>query len=634
MGSQRQPISKVDTAWLRMEQPSNLMMITGLIFFKSTLDFEALLGVIEKRFLAFRRFRQKAVVGTRNCYWLDDEDFDIRSHVRRTALPGAADLLELQELTSDLASTPLDQSKPLWQFHLVENFEGGPVLITRIHHCYADGIALIQVLLSLTDEQPDQYAQPNSRESWKSRKAAESNIFRRLMEPAKDGLDTVSHWAMKLFEESLHLVREPQLATDYAQIAGEIADELAGALLLPDDPDTCLRGRLGPRKRVAWAAPLDLSEVKSVTRVLRCTVNDLLISTMTGALRHYLLSRGEDVDDLEIRATIPVNLRPLEHAKELGNHFGLVYLPLPVGEGNPLARVYRVHQYMEELKSSRQAAVSLGLLAALGMGPAMLQKPMLEMMSRKATTVLTNVPGPRRALYLAGSEVSELMFWVPQTGNIGMGISILSYNGKVFCGLITDRRLVPDPKEIVDQFHEEFNQLLYTTLLLDDETLADECAAEQVLTGMIKGEVAQTSEEPAAILDEELEALEQGLLQATLSSAAAIVAHSAPQDEPASDQAATPAQRKIAKKKLAHKRLTAKKTASRSGAKKAAAKTAGNSSASSTGSATAGKSKASKKKTASRSVKKKAAKKKAAAKTAAGTKKTSKKKTGQRASKA
>jgi WS/DGAT/MGAT family acyltransferase len=517
MGANRHPISKVDTAWLRMEQPANLMMITGMVFFDQMMDFDDLLDVIEKRFLAFPRFRHKAVVGTRQCYWEEDVDFDIRNHVRRTALPGAADLFELQELVSELASTPLDHSKPLWQFHLVENFEGGPVLVARIHHCYADGIALIQVLLSLTDTDPAGHQRPRSKSRYQQRKAAESNIFKRLMEPAKEGIDVLSHWGMKLVEEGSNLIRDPKAAADYASLAGEMADELAGALLLSDDPHTRFKGRLGPRKRVAWAPPLDLAEVKSLSRALRCTVNDVLIATITGALRQYLVDHGDDVDDLEIRATVPVNLRPLEHAKELGNHFGLVFLPLPVGEEDPLSRLRLVHNYMNELKSSKQAAVAFGLLAALGMGPARLQKPMLDMMSRKASTVLTNVPGPRQSLFLAGSEVSEMMFWVPQSGNIGMGISILSYNGKVYCGLMTDRRLVPEPMEIVNQFAPEFEKLLYLTLMMDEEAL-EGSQSEAQLQDIVHGTARQ-------------EALDASLAQA--------IQQTEPQDVCADDQQAT-----------------------------------------------------------------------------------------------
>ena len=463
----KEPISKVDTAWLRMEQPTNLMMINGVINLEGPLDYARLLETIEQRFLTFRRFRQKAVDRASGAHWVLDEDFDIRSHVRRTALPGAADQAELQILVSDLASTPLDQSRPLWQFHVVENYVGGPVLITRIHHCIADGIALVQVFLSLTD--PTAESRPSARqpETWKKRRADEAMVFQRLLDPARQGLDFATHLGQKLIKEGSKMLQDPAVAGKYATEAGEIIRELSHSLTLADDPKTRFKGRLGTRKQVAWAEPLPLDEVKSVSKAFGCTVNDVLIAAVTGAIRQYMICAGDNPEDLEdIRVTVPVNLRPLEHALELGNHFGLVFLSLPLSVDNPLERMYAVNSRMNELKSSKQAAVTLGFLAALGMGPSVVQKPVLEMISEKATAVLTNVPGPQQPLYLAGSKMKEMMFWVPQNGNIGLGISILSYNGKVFFGLISDHRLVADPSKIISRFKGEFEKLLYLGLML------------------------------------------------------------------------------------------------------------------------------------------------------------------------
>lgn len=477
----REPIAKVDTAWLRMEQPTNLMMITGVIVFDEAVDFEHLKQVIRNRFLAFPRFRHKAVSRSRGCYWEEDEDFEITSHIRRTALPGAADKTELEELVSELASTPLDKSKPLWQFHLVENYAEGPALIARIHHCYADGMALVQVLLSLTESDAAASNAPVEPRRWKRWQAAESNIFRRLVEPARDGLDAVGHYGMRMFEEAVATLRDPQLATRYANEVGEIAAELSHALLLPDDSPSRFRGRLGVRKRVAWAPPVVLEEVKAVGAALGCTVNDVLIAVLTGALHQYLIEHGDDPAGLSMRATIPVNLRPLEHASDLGNHFGLVFLDLPVDENNPLARLYTVRDNMAALKASKQAAVSLGLLAVLGVAPESLQKPALEFLSRKASAVLTNVPGPASPLYMAGARLRELMFWVPQTGSIGMGVSIISYNGRVYCGLITDNRLVPDPDAVVERFGPEFENLLHLAMLLASEDGPPEAEAAEMV---------------------------------------------------------------------------------------------------------------------------------------------------------
>jgi WS/DGAT/MGAT family acyltransferase len=242
-----------------------------------------------------------------------------------------------------------------------------------------------------------------------------------------------------------------------------------------------LRGRLGVSKRVAWAEPLDLEEVKAVGRACDCTVNDVLMAAAAGALRDYMIERGDDVDGMTLRATVPVNLRPLEHAKKLGNHFGLVFLDLPVGEGNPVRRLERVADCMGELKNSRQAIVAYGLLAALGMAPQPLQELALELFSRKATAVATNVPGPQQPLYMAGCRLREMMFWVPQTGSIGVGVSIMSYNGRVHFGLVADARLIPDPDAVIRRFGAEFEKLLYLALMGSWDHALDPAGAEALL---------------------------------------------------------------------------------------------------------------------------------------------------------
>jgi len=483
----KEPISKVDTAWLRMEQPTNLMMINGVIMMDEHLDYDRLIETIEQRFLTFRRFRQKAVDGARGAFWVYDEDFDIRQHVRRIALPGAADRAELETLVSDLASTPLDVSHPLWQLHVVENYVDGPVIVTRIHHCIADGIALVQVFLSLTD--PSREGRPSAREpdTWKKRRASEAKVFQRLLDPARDGLEMATHLGQRLVEEGGKMLHNPAVASNYAAEASEIVRELVHSLTLENDPVTRFKGQLGTRKRVAWAEPLELDEVKAVSKAFGCTVNDVLIAAVTGALRQYMISVGDDPECLpDIRATVPVNLRPLEHAQELGNHFGLVFLSLPLSIDNPLERLYAVNDRMNELKSSKQAAVTLGFLAALGVGPSAVQKPVLDILSQKATAVLTNVPGPQQPLYLAGSRMKEMMFWVPQNGSVGLGISILSYNGKVFFGLISDYRLLPNPSEVICRFNKEFEKLLYLGMMLPLEGRPCKQTAQCLLDGSLE----------------------------------------------------------------------------------------------------------------------------------------------------
>jgi len=463
----REPMSKVDTAWLRMERPTNLMMITGVLTFASPLDPKRIKKLLAERFLAFRRFRQRAVLTTNGAAWETDEDFDINWHVRVAALPGAADKAELETFVSQLASTPLDHSKPLWQYHIVENYRGGGVLIARIHHCYADGLALVQVLLSLTDTASKPEAHAELAKTWLKRDRG--SVLERLLEPTQAGLQKLLAAGEKTWGKVAQMLADPGVAAEIAREGSEITRELGIAITLSDDPETALKGKLGTIKRVAWAEPLPLDEVKTLGRALGCTVNDVLLACAAGAIRGYLRDLGEDVDGLTIRATVPVNLRPLEHAKKLGNHFGLVFLDLPIGEPNPLRRLERVAAAMRDLKGRRQAVVAFGLLAALGMAPAALQAPALELFSRKASAVATNVPGPQQPLYLAGAEVRELMFWVPQTGSIALGLSILSYNGKVYFGVIGDGKRVRDPDAIVRRFGDEFEKMMLIALMEDWE---------------------------------------------------------------------------------------------------------------------------------------------------------------------
>ncbi len=482
--ARREAMSRVDTAWLRMERATNPMMITGVMMFAESMSLEKLKRVVEKRCLSYARFRQKAVDTPSGAAWQDDAHFDLDWHVQLAALPGrvdrrgvgkaGSDKRALETFVSQLASSPLDKSRPLWQFHLVESFDGGCALVARLHHSYADGIALVQVLLSLTDTDRDAGRGRDLSKAWLKDDGAD--VARRV-----GAVERVAKIGSRMLDKGLEMYRDPTLAGVLAKEGGEIASELLQALALPDDPPSMLRGRLGVSKRVAWAEPLDLDEVKAVGRACGCTVNDILMATAAGALRDYMIERGEDVEGMTLRATVPVNLRPLEHARKLGNHFGLVFLELPVGEANPIRRVERVAACMDQLKGSRQAIMAYGLLAALGMAPQPLRELALELFSRKATAVATNVPGPQQPLYLAGCEVRELMFWVPQTGSIGVGISIMSYNGRVHFGLIADARLVPDPDAVIGRFGAEFDKLLYLALMGDWDHPLDAEAAEALL---------------------------------------------------------------------------------------------------------------------------------------------------------
>jgi WS/DGAT/MGAT family acyltransferase len=253
---------------------------------------------------------------------------------------------------------------------------------------------------------------------------------------------------------------------DMARSGYQVLRDVAAMALMPDDSPTALKGRPSGTKKVAWGEPISLDDVKALGKALGCSVNDVLLACVAGAIGGYLRQRGDDPDGKEIRAMVPVNLRPLDKAWQLGNRFGLVPLVLPIGIANPIERVYAVRRRMAELKGSYQPVLAFAVLAVAGLLIKPAQDALLDMFAKKATAVMTNVPGPAKPLKFCGATLRQTMFWVPQSGNIGVGVSVLSYGGGVQFGLITDETLCPDPQHIIDRFEPEFEKLLMVTLML------------------------------------------------------------------------------------------------------------------------------------------------------------------------
>ena len=470
MSGETERMSAVDAAWLRMDRPTNLMMIIGVVVFDSRVDFRRFRRTIGQRFLKFPRFRCRAVQDTVSASWETDPDFDLDQHVTRIALPEPAGQAELESLVSRLAGTDLDRRRPMWQFHFVENFCGGSAVILRIHHCYADGTAMVRVFLTLMDPQarPAAPAAPSTAVETPDAAAADDESLPwlgRLRVPGIGLVQKAYAEGAEWLSRAVDLAQDPRQANELARHALGIAGELARVATLADDPPTRFKGALGTRKIAAWTDPLPLADVKCVAKALGCTINDLLMSTAAGALGSYLRDHGEDTDGMTIRATVPVNLRDPKAAAALGNYFGLVFLELPIGIRNPLERLFAVHASMSALKSSYQPVLTLGLMAALGRMPGSVEAAAIDLLSTKATAVATNVPGPQHPLYLAGKKVARLIFWVPQSGNIGLGISILSYAGQVQFGLIADYKRVSDPALVAAKFHEEFEKVVLSLLL-------------------------------------------------------------------------------------------------------------------------------------------------------------------------
>jgi WS/DGAT/MGAT family acyltransferase len=460
-------MSRVDTAWLRMDREHNLMMIVGVWLLRPALDYEALCAHLESKLLCYRRFRQKVVQETVLSYWVDDDDFDIQRHVVRERLSrkrGQSEHVALQARASELAGTPLDHAHPLWQMHLIDHYEDGSAMIVRIHHCIADGIALNAVLMSTADGGtglPEPARQEAHEADWLT-----DAVLRPLTDLTVSAIGLYGDGIVKGFEYLEHPKKPLADSMDLARTGGRVLRDIAALALLPDDSPTLLKGPLNGRKVVAWCEPLPLDRVKAVGKALNCSVNDVLLSCVAGSIGRYLGDRGDDPAGKEIRAMVPVNLRPLEQAWQLGNRFGLAPLVLPIGIDNPVERVFAVRARMQELKGSYQPLLAYGILALSGLLTKTLQDALSDMFLKKTTAVMTNVPGPAEALRFCGSTLRQSIFWVPSSGDVGVGVSIVSYAGGVQFGLIADSRRCPDPQKIIDRFAPEFESLLMLTLML------------------------------------------------------------------------------------------------------------------------------------------------------------------------
>ena len=449
----REPLSAVDHAWLRMDEPSNLMIINGALVMDEPVSFDRLKAMMRRRLLPIRRFRQHIIHFEGDPYWEEDPELDLDEHLHRRELPEPGDEAALRAVVSDLMGQPLDLKRPLWSFYLLEGFKGdGCVLVGRLHHSIGDGMALLLVLLSLTDlpaaegEAPDELNSP----------------FTDLFRLPPRGHAAAKELAGRIMPDGIRLMQQSADAFSSLGILKSSIGSLSAftrlVLRLPD-PSTIFKGPLGVPKRVAWSEALAVDDVKEVGRALKGTVNDVLLSAMTGGLRRYLEAKGEKAEGLNFRAAMPVNLRSLDDMADLGNQFGLVFLSLPVGIADAVERLAELRRRSLALRRSAEPIVVYAILKLLGRVPLAVQRMVVSIFAAKTTAVMTNVPGPREVLYLAGRAIREIFFWVPQSGRVGLGISIFSYAGHVRMGLASDAGLVPDPERIAEGFHEEFEEL-------------------------------------------------------------------------------------------------------------------------------------------------------------------------------
>ena len=473
----RKKMSTVDTAWLRMDSGGNLMMIVGVSMLSKPVSVDGLKAALTSRFLVYSRFRSRVVSDLSGAWW-QEQEVDLDEHVIHTALPSssqqASNKGELQQLVGRLSQQPLDPDKPLWQMHLVDNCMGEDgklrqALIIRIHHCIADGVALVGVFMSMFGTSVDGQSAPPSASAVRD---AEQSPWDQILLPITATSIKAIDLSSEVLVKSLGMLSEldklgGQIA-DIGHTAGQLATDAFKLTTMSEDSPTRLKGKPNGKKHVAWSEPLPLAEIKAVGKAFGCSINDVLMASVAGALRSYLRSKGDEVaHDCEIRVMVPVNLRKASRQQRLGNAFGLVPLVLPVGLEDPAARLYEVRHRMNELKGSYTALVAMSLLGVLGATPKQVQNEIQNYFTRKATAVMSNVPGPKTPMYLAGSQLDQVMFWVPQSGDIGIGVSILSYNGGVQFGIVTDDAVVQDPDNIIERFAPEFEKLVMMALMME-----------------------------------------------------------------------------------------------------------------------------------------------------------------------
>jgi WS/DGAT/MGAT family acyltransferase len=426
-----------DVTWARMDTPTQPMVVTIMLLLATPLDEERLKATLQDRLLSFARFRQRLVKRGVRYAWVEDAAFDLNRHLEWRRLPEAVDQSALEALVGEIASQPLAVNRPLWRCVVVENAGTGSAVVFRVHHCIADGIALLRVFLTLADRTPhlDEASVAQSAMLEEQRKQARlAAKTTKMIQPLPSGLDRL-RWG-----------------------AAFLTALLRQAWLLPDTRTT-LRRPLNGRKCMAWTAPILLNDIAGIRQHLGGRVNDVMLTAVAGALGRYLQARGELRPGLTVRLAVPVNLRPYQEEIQLGNEFAVIFLKLPLDIPDPVMRLATVRARMERVKTSPEAVANRALIRWVGRLPDRLERGLIRLFGTKATAVLTNVPGPEEVLYLAGVPITRGLAWVPQITGIGVGFCVLSYVGAITVGVTTDSGVVAEPGELAAGFEAEIAAL-------------------------------------------------------------------------------------------------------------------------------------------------------------------------------
>jgi WS/DGAT/MGAT family acyltransferase len=443
-------LTALDSSFLHLERDASSHMHVGsvLTFEGPAPTHEELIAAIERRLHLVPRYRQRLAfvpLEQGRPVWVDDPHFNPAYHVRHTALPRPRTDVELKRLAGRLFSQRLDRDKPLWEIWLVQGLQGGRfALVVKTHHCLVDGVSGVDIATVLFDSAPDASVvterERSEAEPWIPRPAPTDTQL------LADAWLERSTMPSEMVRGLRAMVRGPQQAL--AQAAGGLAAVTRFARAGGGAPTTPLNVRIGPHRRFTWV-DADLDTFKQIKDQLEGTVNDVVLTVVTLALRRFLRRRGEATEGLELKAMVPVSVRAEAEYGALGNRVAAMWAPLPVGVDDPSECFQLIHSAMAELKSSGQAVGATVLTNLAGFAPPtiMAQAARLQARQRFFNLVVTNVPGPQFPLYLLGRKLHAMYPQVPLVQRQALGIAILSYDGGLHFGLLGDFDAMPDLDE-------------------------------------------------------------------------------------------------------------------------------------------------------------------------------------------
>jgi diacylglycerol O-acyltransferase / wax synthase len=449
-------LTGLDASFLSLERSGAHMHVGSVLVFDGDAPrYEEFVDKLEQRLHLVPRYRQKLawppLVQSRPV-WIDDPHFNARYHVRHTALPAPAGDEELRRLAGRIFAQALDRSKPLWELWLVDRVgDDRFALISKTHHALVDGVSGVDISTVLFDLEPDP-PEPDPAPAWYPRPEPNSAalLATALAERATTSLDAA--------RGALGAVRHPERAVGGGGKAVKgLAAMAAGVTGAPASP---LNVRIGSHRRFAWV-DADLGRFKAIKDALGGTVNDVVLAVVAGALRSFMIRRGRDPEDIELKAMVPVSVRADAERGALGNRVAAMYAPLPLYAADPKERFAIVHEAMGGLKESGQAvgAEVITRLAGFAAPTVLDQAARLQTRQRFFNIVVTNVPGPQFPLYLQGRRLRALYPQVPLTLNTALGIAIMSYDGRLGFGLLGDYDALPDLDAVADDVEGAIDEL-------------------------------------------------------------------------------------------------------------------------------------------------------------------------------